>query len=289
MRSRALPGLVVLLACALAACASGSEKATGVTRVSASPSSDEPLGLIAIGHSGLTGYASDPSRLMSSARENSWATGTNPAVASIYLRMVRAEPQMKGHVANTAVNGSKASSLLGQAQQAFATVPRPELAIIQTIDNDIACDGTDEANHAAFAQGLRDAIDAIVKQSPSATVLTFAQFGRPAGYVRAALANPDARRHFSGDGMCDGLDTAGRPVPARITALTRIIEGYEAVLSSVCKTYPQCTYTDVSKRYVDRIDLLAQGDWDHESVAGHAAWAALMWPTVATLSGFPTD
>ena len=38
----------------------------------------EPVGIIALGHSGMTGEGSDPTRPGQDARENSWATGTAP-------------------------------------------------------------------------------------------------------------------------------------------------------------------------------------------------------------------
>ena len=75
------------------------------------PSTGEgPVGVIAIGHSGLTGENSDPDRPGQPALENSWATGTNPEVNSIYLRLVEVQPETEGHVANTAVGGALAST-----------------------------------------------------------------------------------------------------------------------------------------------------------------------------------
>lgn len=64
-----------------------------------------PVGVIAVGHSGLTGEGSDPDRPGQDAMENSWATGDAPAVNSIYQRLVAARPATKGHVANMAVGG----------------------------------------------------------------------------------------------------------------------------------------------------------------------------------------
>ena len=77
---------------------------------------DGPVGVIAIGHSGLTGENSDPDRPGQPALENSWATGTNPDVNSIYLRLVAARPETEGHVANTAEGGAPASRLADQAE-----------------------------------------------------------------------------------------------------------------------------------------------------------------------------
>jgi hypothetical protein len=50
----------------------------------ATEAEQSPVGIIAIGHSGLTGEWSDPNRLGQEAKNNSWATGDAPEVNSIY-------------------------------------------------------------------------------------------------------------------------------------------------------------------------------------------------------------
>src|SRR5262245_17620369 len=114
----------------------------------------EPVGLIALGHSGLTAENSDPAKPGQSAFENSWATGTADRLASIYQRMVELRPETEGHVANLAQGGAPAASLQRQAMRALEDVPTPELAIIQTIDGDIRCDGSDAAHVAEFGAAL---------------------------------------------------------------------------------------------------------------------------------------
>jgi hypothetical protein len=97
----------------------------------------KPVGVIAIGHSGLTGENSDPSQPGQVALENSWATGTSPQVNSIYRRLVAVRQDTDGHVANTAEGGAPASTLAAQAQRALETVAAPALVVVQTIDGDI--------------------------------------------------------------------------------------------------------------------------------------------------------
>src|SRR5262245_43400257 len=93
-----------------------------------------PAGIIAFGHSGLTGENSDPDAPGDEVFENSWATGTNPEVNSIYQRMIERDPATEGHVANTASGGSPSDDLVDQAEEALDEVPNPELVIIQSID-----------------------------------------------------------------------------------------------------------------------------------------------------------
>ena len=76
------------------------------TPVAAAPSSKYPNAIAVLGHSGATGYDSDPKRPRVDAEENSWATGDNPAVDSIYLRLLALNPAVRGHNTNLAVDGT---------------------------------------------------------------------------------------------------------------------------------------------------------------------------------------
>ncbi|MDQ3399180.1 MAG: hypothetical protein M3511_15735, partial [Deinococcota bacterium] len=125
-----------------------------------------PVGVIAIGHSGLTGEGSNPDRPWQDAMENSWATGDSPAVNSIYQRLVAVRPATEGHVANMATGGAKADTLANQAMAALEEVPTPELVIIQTMDNDLSCDGNQEAQLEAFGTAVAEALDVITEASP---------------------------------------------------------------------------------------------------------------------------
>lgn len=111
-------------------------------------------GVVALGHSALTGEGSDPSRPGQEAR-NSWATGTNREVNSIYQRLVAHHPGTEGQVANAAEAGAPASRLAGQARTALASVGAPQLVIIQSIDGDIRCDGTDDTHVPEFGTALQ--------------------------------------------------------------------------------------------------------------------------------------
>src|SRR5215218_6818384 len=57
-----------------------------------------PNSVAVLGHSGATGESSDPNKPRHyEARENSWASGTNPAVKSLYLRLLSVNPKLEGH------------------------------------------------------------------------------------------------------------------------------------------------------------------------------------------------
>lgn len=285
---------IVVLGCASSAPAGppSSEPATPVATAApvatATPAAtDTPLaGIIAIGHSGLTGEGTGgPGEAMPA---NSWATGTNPAVDSVYLRMTAIHPETTDNVADTAHGGATADQLPTMAGEALKSVPHPALAIISTIDNDIRCDGTDALYMADFGASVKNALVVIRSASPDTKILIVGQAGRPSiPFVEELVAHePSLKAAMSGSGMCDLLDASGKPVPAHFEALTKIIESYEAEEARVCAAAPNCR-TDGGARaaYVDKLENFAQ-DWAHLNVRGQAAEAELIWPVVKETLGW---
>jgi hypothetical protein len=124
--------LVAVVWVLLASCSSSGD-AGGGTAATTSPASQAtqaagqyPNAIAVVGHSGATGYDSDLKRPGVDARGNSWATGDNPAVDSIYLRLLALNPAVRGHNTNVAVAGTGVDDLAGQADQALAATPLPE-------------------------------------------------------------------------------------------------------------------------------------------------------------------
>ena len=132
------------------------------------PDSPYPDSIVVLGHSGATGANSDNRGL--DVKANSWATGTNPEVNSIYLRVLELNPNVAGHNVNLALDGSEVDDLLRQAASALELYPLPELFLIQTVDNDVRCDETDEANHQPFHDTLVDVLEMITTGAPDAQV-----------------------------------------------------------------------------------------------------------------------
>jgi lysophospholipase L1-like esterase len=214
------------------------------------------LGLVAIGHSGLTGYLSDADSYKALA--NSWATGTNPAVGSLYERLAAVEPTILGHVANGAIPGSRAVNLQAEALDAFALVPHPQLVVIQDVGNDIACDGSDAANYAVVAAEVRSALHDISSMSPRTTILVLGQLGTP----------------------------MQKAIPANIARLATISDAYDAVFQAECSRVAHCVYDDSAKvKYSYRISELVPGDWNHLTITGQARLAQLIWPVAAKALG----
>jgi hypothetical protein len=264
---------------ALAACGAPAPSSTPSGTVA------QPVGFIAIGHSGLTGRgAAEPPE---AALQYSWATGTNPKVNSIYLRLVKVRPEDKGHVANTAFDGATASALQGQAELALRQVSAPALVIISIIGNDIRCDGTDKQHIPEFGQAVGAALDTLTEKSPHSRILIVGQMGRTSpALVREVIAHdPNAKYAATGSGMCDFFNAAGALVPSHFKTLTAIVDAYEAEEARVCAKYRQCQ-TDGGARaaYKDKLENFAP-DWIHHNIAGQTAEAAITWPVVEKILG----
>ena len=258
--------------------------ATVTPSVSAHDQTDRPAGLIALGHSGLTGANSDPNRPGADAWQNSWATGSAPSVNSIARRMTEIRPETDGNIANAAVAGSPANALTGQAVRALGNVPTPALVIIMTIDNDMRCDGTDSRHVTRFGDHVSNAIDTIVTASPDSQILLLGQLGRPATFAAALAQDPDAASAHAGDGMCDLFDLDGNIDQAHVAVVTRLVDLYETELDKVCAQVPQCHRDDGALAgFVDDVDDLVPGDWNHANVTGQARIAETIWPVVATI------
>jgi hypothetical protein len=247
-----------------------------------------PVGVIAIGHSGLTGENSDPDRPFQPALENSWATGTNPEVNSVYQRLLEVQPETEGHVANTAVGGGVSGQLPDQARMAVDIVPTPELVIIQTIDNDMVCP-LDEDALTTLGDHVTLTLDQIVEASPQSQILMVGQLGRPdtAFIEDLVAAHPEVKPQLTGpSGGCGGLfGPDGELNMEWFDTTTRIVDAYEAEQQRRCDAIPQCrTDGGVRAAYVDVMENFSP-DWNHLNVRGQAAAAELIWPVVVDMLG----
>jgi hypothetical protein len=285
---------VVIAITALAGCGSGAATTAVATSTptsapslapSATPDAAHPVGMIAIGHSGLTGEGTADQGQPN--YDDSWATGTSPEVNSIYLRLAAVRPEFEGHVSNTARGGASASALVAQAQSALSAIPVPAFAIISTIDNDIKCDGQDLGRIAKFGQDVAAGIKVITTASPNVRILIIGQFGRPnAAFLQSIVAkDPTMLSALEGDGPCDAFDPSGKLLQSRLDYLITLIDAFETEQARVCALAPQCqTDGGVRKAWVDHLEYFSP-DWNHLNVLGQAAEAAQLWPVVQKVLG----
>ncbi len=245
--------------------------------VSPSPSrttQEWPVAMAAMGHSGLTGFDSG-----SGARDepaNSWATGTNPAVDSVYLRLVAANPAAEGNGRNFAVSGSNVDSLPFQVNLIKDMDPKPELILIQSIDNDMQCDGTDDANLPVYRDKLTQVLDTLTSVAPDADILFVSQPVDVQHYSDTIMAIDPT--HLAGTGPCDVVDpTTLQLVPGKVDGLQALVDEYFDAIVQVCASYPRCRTDDGAMQRMDLDPGDLAPDMNHFSVTGQAKMAAIAW------------
>jgi hypothetical protein len=239
-----------------------------------------------LGHSNATGEDSDPAQPHVVIRANSWATGTNPAVNSVYLRILARNPAIRGHGFNLAQPGATVDDLLVEARQAVLLKPTPELFLVQIMDNDIACPAT-TGDYATFRSKLITALGVLARGAPRSRIFVVSQWGSPTTYWKAL--RPAQRRQFGGTGPCDFLDPQGRLVPRELHRLETIIHGYEAQLAAGCKRIPRCAYDGGAfGRQTDKNEYISE-DLNHFTIRGAAAAGTVAWAVMKQRGVIPDD
>ena len=156
--------------------------------------------------------------------------------------------------------------------------PLPDLFMIQEVDNDMQCDGTDPDNYLRFAKSMSDQLAKIRAEAPRATILLVSSPpGTVENYGTIASRLPAAKAANTGTGLCDLFGPSGRAVPKHWRYQDQVTRAYQARLAAVCKQFPTCRYDGGALyRMVISAEDLA-GDGLHLSVAGHRKQAALEW------------
>ena len=245
-----------------------------------------PNSIAVLGHSGSTGENSDPHRPGVEVRENSWATGTNPAVRSVYMRILERNPAIKGHDYSYSEGGAAIDRVAAQAERLLATKTRADLILIQVMDNDLTCP-LDGAALSDFQSHLTAMLRKLARGAPNSSEFVVSQFGSVPTAVKSL--SRDDRIAQGGTGPCDFLTPTGRVVPKKVARLENAIHAYEAALKTACSKVRQCTYDGGAfGRIVDRREYMSS-DLNHFSIKGHAKAAAVAWAAMRRAHVLPRD
>jgi hypothetical protein len=233
-----------------------------------------PNSIAVLGHSGSTGENSDPDQPGVEVRENSWATGTNPEVNSVYLRILERNPAIEGHNLSYSEGGAGIDQVAAQADRLLANDPDTDLILIQVMDNDLTCP-LDRAALSDFRAKLTAMLKKLAHGAPDARQFVVSQFGSVATYARSLTR--DERASQGGTGPCDFMTPTGDIAPEKVRRLENAIHAYEGALEAACEKAPPCTYDGGAfGRIVDRREYYSS-DLNHLSVEGHAKAAAVAW------------
>jgi hypothetical protein len=264
-----------LLVLAVAGCGESSPKPAVHAVVPASTTALDSIAVI--GHSGATGIQSDPAVPSRDAHENSWATGENPDVDSIYAHLLRDHPAMKGHNYNAAANGTAVDDLLPQFESLLATAsPLPDVVLVQSIDNDMRCDGTDAQNLGPYATALDAALTQMEKRIPHVQFFFVSQWATVASWTAWARRHPQAVASASEPGPCQAF-VHGKPHTKGIRSMQAIVDAYWHQVITVCAKHPDC-FTDggIEQSFVPT-DADVAADETHLTIAGQHKFADLAW------------
>lgn len=241
-----------------------------------------------LGHSGATGANSNPDAPGADAEENSWATGSNPQVDSLYLRLLAENPGMRGHSHNYAVDGSKVQDLSRQTQQMLVDGPSPDLVVIQTVDNDIRCDGSDRQNYRSFQASLAGTMRKIASKAPRARFFLISQWATVGEFAKSVKDDPAARQGFTGSGPCDLLDAAGKEQPGRMAYLQDVVDHYQVALEGACTQVENCRNDGRIMRGLKLVPGDISSDHNHFAIQGLAKMAALEWEALTAAATSPS-
>ncbi|GHG15445.1 SGNH/GDSL hydrolase family protein [Streptomyces hydrogenans] len=278
----------VLAVAALAGCTGSPAPRTGAaastgptptptpTPTPVSPWDDSPASVAAVGDSVTRAF--DACSLLADCPEASWATGTDPAVNSLALRLLG-----PGRVAenswNLARSGARVAALPEQMGRAAAR--RPELVTVMIGAND-ACRPTPAGMTpvAEFRRSFEASLARLRKDAPKARVYV-ASVPDLRRLWDTGRANPLVRRVWE-LGVCGAMladpEDLGAAAERRRTAVRDRVVAYNEVLAEVCARDERCRY-DGGAVFGFRFDesLLSTWDWFHPSREGQARLAELAY------------
>ncbi|WP_457253380.1 hypothetical protein [Pedococcus sp. P5_B7] len=224
-----------------------------------------------IGHSAVTGEGTQPGG--QEVKANSWATGSNPEVNSIYRRLLHAHPAIAGHAVNFGTGGADVESLAGQAEGLIAQDPQPELVLIATLDADIACPAT-QGDFAAYGEAIGKVLEDLSTKMPGSRFFITTQISTPSR--DAAVYSRSERARVGGTGPCAFLDPEGNVVPTELRRLEAAIAGFKTQLTKACSRTDRCSTDQTGRGWsIRRSDY--SDDLNHLDLSGQARWAEYVW------------
>jgi lysophospholipase L1-like esterase len=198
---------------------------------------------------------------------NSWATGTNPKVNSIYLRL-----RERNGSGVRAFNAAAPGAYMSFLQYEAARLPKGvDLVMVDMGGND-ACDSP-TSSAVLFRSQLEDGLRAIGARAPAARIVVLSIIDHLALWD-AVKTIPEARIFRT---LCKPATTAsGR------RALRKAIGVLNHELETVCARHPKCRYDGgaVFRIRWSRADVSTL-DYYHPSVAGQRKIADAVWASGA--------
>jgi lysophospholipase L1-like esterase len=214
---------------------------------------------------------------------NSWATGTETAVNSFYLRILERNAGIRGNLHNDAVSGAKMGNLPEQVTNVVSQ--RVEYAIVEMGANDVCTseEGT-MTSVASFRSNLESALRTLHERLPS-TQISVGSIPNVYWLWSLLHTNRSAASTWNSLGICQSMlrnptSTSREDEERRLRVQRREVE-FNGVLAEVCALYEKCQF-DRNTGYEYRFEAAEVNtrDYFHPSVRGQATIARIEWPLV---------
>lgn len=243
-----------------------------------------PRSLAAAGDSLSQGSGAGP-RYFADNTAFGWATGGDPTVNSLALRIATREPALAGNVYNVARYGARMLDLTAQITTVNAI--QVEYVTILVGGND-ACALTEATMTPVerFRSQFTEALALLAAGSPQARVLVMS-IPDPTKLLPILGGNPRAQLIWDAFDVCQSalarpLSNAAEDVARRERVRQRVLD-YNSVLAEVCASYARCRY-DGGAVFNNELSIadISTFDYFHLSARGQARLAEAAW----AVSGF---
>jgi hypothetical protein len=215
--------------------------------------------------------------------QNSWATGTERAVDSFYLRILERNPGIREHLHNDAVSGAKMGELTSQVNNAVSQ--RVEYVTVELGANDVCTseEGT-MTTVASYRSSLEGGLRTLTERLPGVKISVGSI---PNIYWLWSLlhTNRSATETWRSLSICQSMlrnatSLTREDEERRLRVQRREVE-FNTVLREVCATFANCEF-DANTGYEFRFEVneVNTRDFFHPSVRGQATIAAIEWPLV---------
>ena len=235
-----------------------------------------PSSITALGDSITTAYDSTK---LGSVPANSWSTGTNSSVNSMYLRILAVNSLINRKNVNLAVPGAKVADLNSQASQVGRKV---DYVTVLIGANDV-CTSSEATmtDLTTFQAQFAAAMQTLTERAPKAKIYVLSI---PNIYNLWYILkdNSSARAAWSLFNVCQSMlanpmSMAQADIDRRNAVNQREVD-FNTQLQAVCALYPQCTFDNnavFNTAFV--VSDVSTIDYFHPSLAGQTKLASVAW------------
>lgn len=246
-------------------------------------SSSYPTSMVVIGGGDAVGAGADAAHPYRDTPADSWLTGTNPAVDSIYSRILAVNPAIRGHASNLSSDNTDIDDLNRLVAKTIKLSPQPQLVIVD-IDGDVQCDGKDNARVTDFATKLSTALTALSQGDPGARIFVVSYWGSFASYVKYLKGLPlSARLKHAGKSLCQFVASpSGNVEPSHVAYVQKVTYAYNAQLKARCAAVPNCRYDGGAAQRLNTTAADLSINQEGLSAHGQAKLAATEWAAMSS-------